>query len=309
VDVASIECVFDCESSLSGAGVLVERMCAAVRAENRAVGRRLAAIGELDVVRLREVGERESWCTDTQEAVAAEVAAALGITHGLATSYLYYARAMRTRLRGVGALFQAGDIDYRLFQTVVYRTDLITDPEVLAAVDAELAVAAPRWPSLSQSRLAGRVDRIVARADHDAVRRRRERQADREFSIWDSGDGLSEVFGRLISTDAHAVDTRLEALAATVCADDPRTRKQRRADAMGALAAGADRLTCRCAQQDCSTTPAPPAAVVIHVIAEQASIDGTGPAPASMIGTTLCWLPNRAPSSLRASSSYCFPRR
>ena len=31
---------------------------------------------------LRRFGERETWCTDTQEAVAAEVAAALSITRG-----------------------------------------------------------------------------------------------------------------------------------------------------------------------------------------------------------------------------------
>ena len=46
---------------------------------------------------------------------------------------------------------------------------------------------------MTHSRLAGQVDRIVSRADRDAVRRRRERQADREFSIWDGGDGLTEV--------------------------------------------------------------------------------------------------------------------
>lgn len=213
--------------------ILVERMCAASRAENCAAGQRLAAIGELDLLWLRQVGERETWCTDTQEAVAAEVAAALRISHGLATSYLYYSRAMWTRLPRVGALLQAGDIDYRMFQTIVYRTDLITDSDVMAAVDAELALLVPRWPSLTRGRLAGRVDRIVARADRDAVRRRRERLADREFSICDSGDGLSEVFGRLVTTDAHAVDARLDALAVTVCADSPRTGKQRRADAMG----------------------------------------------------------------------------
>jgi hypothetical protein len=272
--------------NLATAGTLVQRMGAAARAESRAAGERLAVIGELDLLRLRQVGERETWCTDTQEAVTAEVAAGLGITQGLAASYLYYSRAMRTRLPGVGALLQAGDIDYRMFQTIVYRTDLITDPDVLAAVDAELAAKAPRWPAMTPGRLAGQVDRIVARADRDAVRRRREQQADREFSIWDSGDGLTEVFGRLITTDAHAVDARLDALAATVCAGDPRTRKQRRADAMGALAAGADRLACRCGQPQCPAPAAPATApVVIHVVADQATLDGTAQTPGSMIGS------------------------
>ena len=280
---ATIECMFD---NLATDGTLVQRMGAAARAENRAAGARLAVIGELDLLRLRQVGERETWCTDTQEAVTAEVAAGLGITQGLAASYLYYSRAMRTRLPGVGALLQAGDIDYRMFQTIVYRTDLITDPDVLAAVDAELAAKVPRWPAMTPGRLAGQVDRIVARADRDAVRRRREQQADREFSIWDSGDGLTEVFGRLISTDAHAVDARLDALAATVCAGDPRTRKQRRADAMGALAAGADRLACRCGEPQCLAPAAPATApVVIHVVADQATLDGTAQTPGSMIGS------------------------
>jgi hypothetical protein len=77
-------------------------MCAASRTESQAAGQRLAAIGELDVLRLRQVGERETWCTDTQEAITAEVAAALGITQGLAASYLDYSRSMRLRLPRVG---------------------------------------------------------------------------------------------------------------------------------------------------------------------------------------------------------------
>jgi Domain of unknown function (DUF222) len=279
--IGIIECTFEQTSS----AVLVGRLCAASRGENQAAGQRLAVIGELDVMRLRQLGERETWCTDTQDALTAEVAAALTITQALAASYLYYSRAMRLRLPRVGDLLRVGDIDYRTFQTIVFRTDLITDADVMAAVDAELAAKASRWPALTQGRLAAQVDRIVARTDRDAVRRRRERRVDREFSIWDSGDGLTEVFGRLITTDAQVVDARLDALAATVCANDPRTRNQRRADAMGALAAGADRLVCRCEQPDCPAAGTPPLVpVVVHVVAEQASLDGTAQTPASMIG-------------------------
>ena len=273
------------EPMFEEASSAMERLRAAARTENRAAGQRLAVIGELDVLWLRQVGERETWCTDTQEAITAEVAAALGITQGLAASYLEYSRAMRLRLPRVGELLRAGDIDYRTFQTIVYRTDLITDSDVLAAVDAELAVKVARWPGITQGRLGGYVDRIVARADRDAVRRRRERRGDREVSIWGDGDGLTEIFGRLITTDAHAVDARLDAIAATVCADDPRTRNQRRADAMGAMAVGADRLNCRCGQPCCPAAATPtPSPVVIHVIADQASLDGTAQTHGSMIG-------------------------
>jgi Domain of unknown function (DUF222) len=70
-----------------------------------------------------------------------------------------------------------------------------------------------------------------------------------------------------------------------VCAHDPRTHRQRRADALGALAAGADRLACRCARPDCAAgKQAPAAPVIIHVIAEQTSISGAGSKPGSAVG-------------------------
>ncbi|UMB68613.1 HNH endonuclease signature motif containing protein [Mycobacterium paraterrae] len=268
------------------ASSVIDRLRAAARAENRAAGERLTVVGELDVLWLRRFGERESWGTDTHDAINDEIAAALGITRKLADSYLEYARALRLRLPRVGALLCAGDIDYRTFRTIVYRTDLITDPDILAAVDADLAVKVPRWPGITQGRLGGYVDSVVARVDRDAVRRRRERRGGREFSIWGDEDGLTEVFGRLVTTDAHAVDARLDALAATVCADDPRTRSQLRADAMGALAVGADRLACRCGRSGCPAGSKPPASpVVIHVVADEASLRPNAPKPGSLIGS------------------------
>jgi hypothetical protein len=62
---------------------------------------------------------------DTEEVVAAEVAAALRISQSLAGSRLRYARAMRGRLLKMADVFKTGDIDLRTFQTIVYRTDLI----------------------------------------------------------------------------------------------------------------------------------------------------------------------------------------
>jgi hypothetical protein len=45
---------------------------------------------------------------------------------------------------------------------------------------------------------------------------------------------MSEIYGRLFATDAAALEQRLDALAATVCEADPRTRDQRRAEALAA---------------------------------------------------------------------------
>ena len=263
---------------------LVNRMCASWRAEAQAAADRLDAIGELFELHRAERGEQQDWAVDTWAAVGAEAAAALRISLAMAGSYMCYALAMRERLPQVAAVFRAGDIDYRLFQTLVYRTDLITDAAVLAAVDAELALKVVRWPSMTQGRLAGLVDKVVAKADADAVRRRRQRQADREIWIGGAEGGMSEIHGSMLSPDAHALDKRLTALAATVCEYDPRSCEQRRADALGALAGGADRLGCRCGRPDCPAGTRPAASpVVIHVIAEQATLEGRGSAPGSEV--------------------------
>ncbi len=272
-------------SKTAQSAALVDGIAAFTRLENRAVGAQLEGIGELFAYRLSRCSETQDCAIDTMAAVAAEVGAALRISQGMAESRLRYARAMRERLPKVGELFKAGDLDYRGFQTIVFHTDLITDAAVLAAVDAELGVKVPLWPSLSRGRLGAAVARVVARADADAVRRRTQRQAGRQVSIWEGHDGLSHLEGTLLTPDARALDQRLAALAATVCDHDPRTRDQRRADALGALAAGADRLGCGCGRQECAAGKRPAAGpVVIHVIAEQATLDGAGSAPASLVG-------------------------
>src|ERR1700742_2423093 len=238
-------------SCTTESSALLDRIGASWRAQNRAAASTLVAIGELFAYRLTRCSDTEEWAVDTEAAVSAEVAAALRMSQGLAASQLRYARAWRERLPKLAEVFQAGDIDQRTFATIVYRTDLITDRDVLATVDEQLALTAARWPSMTRSRLAGRIDRIVAKADADAVRRRTERRSEREVWFADLGDGLSEIHGSLLSPDAHALDKRLTELAGTVCERDPRSREQRRADALAALAAGADRLGCRCDLRDC----------------------------------------------------------
>ena len=263
---------------------LLDDVRTASRAETRAAAQRLTGIWNLYKVRLRENGDHAEWAVDTWDAVAAEVAAALNIPLMLAGSYVRLAKAMHERLPLLGMVFAAGDIDYRSFQTMVYRTDLITDPDTLAVVDGELASRAPRWTALSQGKLGREVDRIVAKADQDAVRRRKERVEDREVVIVDSGDGMACVSANVFAADGHALEQRLDALAATVCEADPRTKQQRRADAMGALAAGADRLGCQCGESDCPAGGKAAAPVVIHLVAEQATIDGTSDKPGYLAG-------------------------
>ncbi|TGD85593.1 HNH endonuclease [Mycolicibacterium sp. CH28] len=263
---------------------LLASIGACARAENQAVARRLGAIAELFELRREERGEREDWAVDTWAAVGAEVAAALRISLAKAGSYMNYGLAMK-RLPEVAAVFVAGDIDMQMFQTIVYRTGLIDDDAVMAEVDRRLAERAVRWPSMTRGRLASEVDRVVAKHDPDAVQRVRERARDREVVFGDAENGCTELMGRLFATDAQALDQRLDVLANSVCAGDPRTVAQRRADALGVLAAGGDGLACRCGEPDCPAVQQHcGAAVVIHVVAERAALDGRSDEPAYLLG-------------------------
>ncbi len=278
-----LEHVFDTGSD--PAALLLQRMCSAARAEACAAAARLVAIGELVALRLtQDGGASEDWTLDAVDAATIEVSAGLGISRGLAASHVRYAHALRIQLPALGRVFCAGDIDEATFRAAVFRTGLITDDDRRATVDAQLAVKAPRWGVMNRSQLAARIDQIIARADRDAVRARTDRLAEREVLVGDVGNGLAEIVATVYAPDGHAVADRLTALAHTVCPDDPRSIAQRRADGLGALAAGADRLGCRCARPDCPAGGNTASAVIIHVIAEQSTVEGTGDTPAAMIG-------------------------
>ena len=246
------------------------------RAENVACARRLAAIAELYRRRQIPVEDghgRELWRIDPWEAVAAEVAAAACMTAGAAGGLLHYAVCLHERLPRVAAVFAAGVIDYRSVRMIVARTLLAIDPEVMAAIDAEIAEAVRTWGPLSVAKMQQRVDGIVCRHDPDARRRTDAQARGRHIEITHDR-GTSYLSGQLHQTDATLLDRRLSALARTVCDSDPRTVEQRRADALGALAAGHTVLVCACGSAECTAADndSPPA-VVVHVVAEAAALE------------------------------------
>jgi hypothetical protein len=71
--------------------------------------------------------------------MAAEVAAAETISHGMASGPMYLAVALRDRLPRVAALLTDGMITARLAATMVRHAGLIQDPEALRRTDAVLA--------------------------------------------------------------------------------------------------------------------------------------------------------------------------
>ncbi|TDH51383.1 HNH endonuclease [Mycobacterium eburneum] len=267
------------------AGV-VDAITAASRAQNAMCARELAAIGELYVRRAPEDEiERANWAVDGYDSLVAEVSAALGISRGRARGRLRYAIELRERLPRVAEAFARGDIDFRVMAAVVYRSELVQDPVLVAKLDAAVAKHAPKWMRFSKPKLFERIDMWIARFDPAGQRMPGQRNQDRYVEIGPTNSGLAGIWAQLHAADGAALDQRLDALAATVCRDDPRAKEQRRADAFGALAAGLDALRCECGSPQC------PAAgrragtdVTVHVMAEQATLDGDGHAPGYLPG-------------------------
>lgn len=271
--------------TLADAGV-VDAICDAGRAQNVACARELAAIGELYARRVpADDAERFNWAVDGHENVVAEVAAALRISRGRARGRLRQAIALRERLPRVAEVFALGDIDFRLVAALVTRTEVVDDAELIAKIDAAVARHAPKWMRLSGPKVAERIDMWVARYDPAGVRVPGPRNENRYVEIACTDAGLAGVWAQLHATDGAALEQRLDALAATVCRDDPRTKAQRLADALGALAFGAEALGCQCGGPDCTAPPRPATTnVVIHVLAEQGAVDGKSQAPGYLAG-------------------------
>ena len=267
-------------------GGVVDAITAASRHQNALCGRELAAIGELYARRAPEDDDdRINWAIDGHENVVAEVAAALTISRGRARGRLRYAIALRERLPRVAEVFARGLIDFRLMAAVVSRTELVEDAVLVAKLDAAIARHASKWMRLSEPKLFERIDMWVMRFDPAGRRVPGQRTEDRYVEIAPTDAGLAGIWAQLHSTDGAALDQRLDALAATVCPADPRTKKQRRADALGALAAGLPAMRCQCGSPDCSAAQRRPGTdVVLHVLAEQATVSGDSEAPGYLPG-------------------------
>ncbi len=265
---------------------LVDAISGAVRLERATAARRLFAVGELFLRREaeRDASERESWRVDGWDYVAAEVAAAQGISRHKAAAQIRMATTLREELPHVAAVFADGLVDYWIIRAIVSRVFLVDDPEDIARLDAGLATQVHRWNRLSKKKVNELIDSWVVTVDHLAKRRETTRDDDRCIELGTDCDGVAEIRGSLRAAVAAAFDARLDELAATVCPSDPRTKTQRRSDAAESMALGHDRLACQCARDDCSAGDPPKSNVVIHVVADAATVYGDAPIPGYVSG-------------------------
>jgi hypothetical protein len=282
VGSGSIEYVFETVSDAE----LIDFMGEESREESAAIARRLLAVGELYARRAQELSETFWWRTDPTEAVAAEISAAQNISRARAVGQVRYARTLCERLPQVAKVFARGTIDFRMVSTIIARTDNVDD-ELIPELDAAIARHAEKWMKLSGPKLRDRVDLWVAKFDPAGVRVPPKADDGRCVEIQPgTSPGMADIWGSMHAADGAALDQRLDALAATVCEHDPRTQQQRRADACGPLARGEASLACQCGRDDCAAAAEriTAATAVIHVLAEQATLDGSSDKPGYLPG-------------------------
>jgi hypothetical protein len=244
--------------------------------EAAAGARRLAAIAELVSRRCDQPDERAHWACDFWDVAGAEVAAALGVNHSKASGQMQLSLTLRHRLPKLAALFIDGKVSYRVVSAIAWQTDLVVDDEPAARIDTALAERATSWGRLSDYKLAQAIDLWVDLYDPGALRRTRGRARTRNLEVGERDDACdtTSVWGRLYATDAALLHRRLMQMAHGVCDDDARTIAQRRADALGALAAGADTLACTCNNARCpaARNDGRASTVLIHVLTDEKAL-------------------------------------
>ncbi|CDQ47107.1 HNH endonuclease [Mycolicibacterium neoaurum] len=249
-----------------------------------AAARRLALVAEVTARHCEDEDESSALkLIDGWALAKAEISAACTLGPSAASAQMRIAMALRDRLPRTAEVFARGLVSAKVINAITWRTQLVTDEDALRLIDAGIAGTAHQYGALSENALIRAVDFWVHTFDPVAVIRSKAAAKDRciDFGDTDDPDGVVSFWGRMRATDAALSDARLNDLAHGVCDGDPRTVAERRADALAAVLAGAETLTCLCGNPDCTGSGKDPraGAVTIYVLTGQEPDSGHGAKP------------------------------
>ncbi|MCV7014956.1 13E12 repeat family protein [Mycolicibacterium madagascariense] len=251
------------------------------RVENAACAHRLHAMRTMLEAAMSADGsvDRDQWCIDNWSAVCAHIGAAQRLTTRSVSATLLVALALRERFPRLEALFTDGRLSYPIVRLITTRASAVIDPAVWEALDIALSArfTSTDYPT-SVYRAQKAIDAEIWRLDPAAVHRTQTRAQGRRVDVTiddetgiaqlyaslfatdgaaftraqgrrvdvtiDDETGIAQLYASLFATDGAAFTARLDALADTVCPQDPRTKDQLRSEAIGALSYGQDRLAC-----------------------------------------------------------------
>lgn len=219
------------------------------------------------------------------EFAATEAAVALQVDEATTSALIDIGMALEDSLPRTRVAFAAGRVDLAKVRVIVDNTRAVAR-EVVDVLEPRLLEAAGRT---NPARLRQAARRWVARLDPGGVQRRRERrQDDRDVRIRAVQDSMAVFDGLLPAPGAQTVAMRLREMSLQVCAADPRSMPQRRADALVALADGSGWLRCHCGRGErCAKKNIPhdpPRRPLIQIGVPASTLFGMSEAPAFLAG-------------------------
>ncbi|WP_448222628.1 DUF222 domain-containing protein [Gordonia iterans] len=212
--------------------------------------------------------------------VAARVQVGLSVGSGGAQAMVDRAEAARDRIPHCGELLRDGVVSVQTFSVLVFETAAVTDRELLALIDLTLAQALRELGAVSNSRAQKTARSVVRRIDPEGARRDREqaRAAERVQSFPVGGD-MATIAVTGSCEDVAQAEAGVEATAAGVCENDPRSVAARRSAAALARLTGVA-FTCACGADDCAARlsqqeiDARCARLVVHVVCPGSTLEG-----------------------------------
>ena len=185
-------------------------------------------------------------------------------------------RLLRDRQPTVWRAFRAGHVPQEAAELIAGTVRRLTKDESVALLDKLVVdVAACTAPPLLERWLQAFITRTEPEQQDERTRRK---LADRRVRVRPDVDGVSSLWASLSCLDAAAIDAVLTALASTTAPGDPRTKQQRRADALVDLLLGRVSNGCHVTWIPTEPTPEPgTGAPVAETEASAADTDAPSP--------------------------------
>ena len=208
------------------------------RSESTLAGRRITWAYGLVEEAGRGLGRHE----DPWDVAAVHAGAILGISRHRASRLVYTAVQLTERLPVTASLLHRGWIGLEAAHGIVEETDLVPD-ELMPALDREIAARLGPTRRRTHPPQLGPLRKMVTAAveRHDAegaAARARERREEQDVRAHEAGDDLTYL-SALVTADAGLeIMERVERLARTAAAGDPRSIGQLRAAGLLALSRG-----------------------------------------------------------------------
>ncbi|WP_454162055.1 DUF222 domain-containing protein [Gordonia iterans] len=261
------------------------QVCDARAGESYLMWRRYLAIAEMVDLAVAWAADADADHEDhrvlePRTMVAARVQVGLSVGSGAAQAMVDRAEAARDRIPHCGNLLRDGVVSVQTFSLLVFETAAVTDRDLLALIDVTVAQALRELGAVSSSRAQKTARSVVRRIDPEGARRDREqaRAAERVQSFAVGGD-MATIAITGSCEDVAQAEAGVEATAAGVCENDPRSVAARRSAAALARLKGVA-FTCACGADDCAARlsqeeiDARCARLVVHVVCPGSTLEG-----------------------------------